>query len=147
MLDNGHNHDNINSSNHSHQLNHGHNHDYKHIHIMMREFSDIKMECRCFYNSGLTAVSCDNYLEPNDRPEFEELIGDFFSIYSKYIPYKQCTIDLAVNIDDLNIYIIEFNSFGPLSQASAELFDWNEDYYDLYNSDIVTFKYKDEFCF
>lgn len=122
--------------------------DNKHgLHIMMREFAKIDIECRCFYNDKLRAVSCNYYLEEDERHQLEELIIDFFDIYSEHIPYKQCTLDVSVNIEDNYAFVVEFNSFGVNSQANAELFNWSEDYHTLYNSEEPEFKYKKEFEF
>ena len=44
-----------------------------------------------------------------------------------------------------DIFIIEINSFGKESQASSELFDWNNDYHILYNSKEPVFKFYDDY--
>lgn len=114
--------------------------------VMMREKVEIDYEVRCFYNNGLRAVSCnyckDDFVNIN---EFENIIIDFFEIYGDKMPYEQSTIDLGINKDFDDAFIIEFNSFGINSKAGAELFDWREDFHILYHSDIPTFKYKSYF--
>lgn len=113
--------------------------------VFMREYTKIDYEVRCFFNDGLRAVSCNYCEEDINKLDFESLVIDFFDIYTDKLPYQQATIDLGINADFDNAFIIEFNSFGIDSKAGAELFDWNEDYYDLYHSDKPIFCYKKTF--
>jgi hypothetical protein len=57
-------------------------------------------------------------------------------------------VDIGINYDDFDIFVIEFNEYS--SNAGSELFCWIQDGYILNNDNInekVEFRYKDEFDF
>lgn len=112
------------------------------IHVMLREVIQIDFEARCFWNDGrLTAVSCHVYLPESEREKFEIKVINFFKRHK--IPYDCCAVDLGYFNGEL--IVIELNEFGLGSKASAELFDWKEDYCVLYQSIYPIFRYKNEF--
>lgn len=115
------------------------------VHVLMRKVINIDIEMRCFFSEKLRAVSCNYYLKETERTILQDLVVGFFNKYSSILPYNQVCIDLGINNNMTNIFIIECNSFGINMNASAELFDWNEDYNLLYFSDTPVFKYKNEF--
>jgi hypothetical protein len=116
------------------------------IHLLMRKYVAIVLEARCFiYNSKLTAVSCDYYCTKEEKKTIKESILEFFDVYLHKIPYDTVTIDIGMNKEQ-DLFIIECNGFGPDSKASAELFDWHQDYKHLYSDTNVSFRFKKEYA-
>lgn len=118
-------------------------------HVIFREIVNIKHEFRCFWNDGLRAVCSFDYIPTENRNDVERNIVRFFELFRDF-PLKSCCIDIAIVKNDENdekdeLLLIEINDFGVGSLASAELYDWEEDYEVLHNSTTVDFRYKKEF--
>jgi hypothetical protein len=117
------------------------------IHLMLRKKVYIQYECRCFFNNGLKAVSCNCHMESNEKEYLEDLVRDFFEMYESDIPYYSCCVDVAVNIDDVDVFVVEINEYSK--RAGAELFSWEEDAYILNSTDKIEpeFRYKNIYSF
>lgn len=101
--------------------------------IVFREWIEYKVEeeFRCFIKGGkLVAISQYDY--GNALPEHmkcEKLIVKAIDNFIKQleIPHLDIVIDVAFHLDDMNVYFIEFNSFGLKSDTDAALYDWVHD--------------------
>jgi len=115
-------------------------------HLMIRDVINIDYEVRCFWHRDtLRAISgplC--YVTPDVQKHIMHIVDNFFATYGDDIIYDSCTIDLGITANDA--YIIEFNSFGCDAWASAELFDWIDDFEILHNSQIPFYRFKNEFA-
>ncbi len=113
-----------------------------HAHLMVRQVMTINQECRCFiHNHQLRAVSIYHFcpLDHEVRAELEYRILDFFDIYGFLLPYHSCVMELGLNDDQ--VFVIEFNSFGVDLFAGASLFDWDKDMVLLHHSETPIFRY------
>ena len=78
-----------------------------HVCLFLRKVVNINKECRCFFHQHqLRAVSVYEYLEEEKRKEYEISIIKFFEIYSKYIPYNSCVIEIAMDNNGLLFTLI-----------------------------------------
>ena len=123
------------------------NNKYHKPHVVLRDIVNIDYEVRCFWHKyKLRAISGPiNYVDVDTQHKIKQLVLQFFDDHGKKIIYNSVTIDIGICKD--NVFIIEFNSFGIDMIASAEYFDWFEDFNILYNSIEPIFKFKNEFEF
>ena len=125
----------------THYMFHNMNHN---THLMIRDVTKINYEVRCFWHlNQLRAVSGPLFFVGTTENRIKDQILQFFDQYGPDLPYTSMTIDLGISDDE--VFIIEINSFGIDSQASAELFDWELDYDILYHSKTPIFKFYDRF--
>ena len=107
----------------------------KNKYIVFRKWIDYKVEeeFRCFiHNKKLVAISQYDYGEdlPNNMKKpglIKDLVHNFINQVIGLIPFNNIVIDLAVCLDSLKVYFIEFNSFGLCSDTDAGLYDWVHD--------------------
>lgn len=100
----------------------------------VREFKELGIEYRCFWNGGLVAISS----EENVMPNFEEVISYINKIWN-YIPYHRCVFDIAELKNDPNekYILLEFNSWE--TNSGGHRFEWTETeiFYSLNNFKYV----------
>ena len=103
--------------------------------LVFREWINFKSEeeFRCFiYKKRLVAISQYDYAEelPADLQQPDlivKTISYFVDQIIELIPFHNVVLDVAVRFSDLNVYFIEFNSFGLKSDTDASLYDWVHD--------------------
>lgn len=109
--------------------------------IMIRQWEQIDPanEFRCFvYKNRLTAISqyhCYNYYKKlqGREEEIRDVIYRFYLKIFQHLPYEDCVIDVILCTNtELNVKIIEFNSFGSDGMAGSGLYNWARDKNILY---------------
>jgi len=94
---------------------------------------NVEEEFRCFIkNKKLVAISqyeYGNYLPQHmNCPKLIcKLIKHFINQVIQHIPFDDIVIDIAMHMENLNVYFIEFNYFGLESDTDAGLYDWAND--------------------
>ena len=116
--------------------------------IVFREWINYKAEeeFRCFiYQRKLVAISqydygCDlpDYMKQPDL--IVKAISHFINQTIDIIPFDSVVIDLALCIENLNVYFVEFNPFGIESDTDAGLYDYVHDKDILTPDDLINIK-------
>jgi hypothetical protein len=114
-------------------------------HLVLRPVVKIDHEVRCiWHNYKLRAVSGPTYYVDEDIQQLiKHKINLFFKSYGADIMYNSAVIDIGIEND--NIFIIEFNSFGSDMLARIAEFDWEDDFMVLYNSKEPVYRFHKEF--
>lgn len=122
-------------------------------HLVLRPVVKIDHEVRCiWHNYKLRAVSgptCRRraystyYVDEEIQQLIKHKINLFFKTYGADIMYNSAVIDIGIEND--NIFIIEFNSFGSDMLARITEFDWEDDFMVLYNSREPVYRFHKEF--
>eukprot|EP01083_Nonionella_stella_P068415 181594_1 len=99
-------------------------------------------EFRCFIkDKRLNAISqylCyDVFEELHDVALLRTLRDKIVSFHKEVkdvLPYLDCVMDVFVDIESMNVYIVEINPFGAGSSSGSALFEWKTDYDLLYGN-------------
>lgn len=106
---------------------------------------ELRNEFRIFvFNRKITGISQQskklfNYTQ-DELETFQEVFSQIDFI--KNLPYKDCILDVYVDMELKKCNLIEINPFGAHCGAGSSLFKWDDDYELLHsNLDSVEFRY------
>ena len=106
---------------------------------------ELRNEFRIFvYNKKITGISQQSKKLFNYTQDELEIFQEAFENidFIKNLPYKDCILDVYVNIELKKCILIEINPFGAHCGAGSSLFKWDDDYELLHsNLDSVEFRY------
>lgn len=116
------------------------------VFIVLREFHDLSsfLEFRLFIARGQLRAVSQNFEAVDDecykhRHDILAKIQMWLKKnFNTSLPFEDCIMDIAYSKD--KIWLVEFNSFGKQGQASAGLYDWDHDYFELYCNSTPTIR-------
>jgi hypothetical protein len=106
---------------------------------------ELRNEFRIFiYNKQITGISQQSKKLFNYSQEELEIFQEAFENinFIENLPYKDCVLDVYVDLELKKCILIEINPFGAHCGAGSSLFKWDDDY-ELLHSNLkdIEFRY------
>jgi len=76
-------------------------------------------------------------LPPKEPETIRVAVKKLWEQVQDHVWYEDCVMDVVHNENTKVIKLVEFNEFGCNSRAGSGLFNWIQDFVDLYLGDAV----------